>query len=338
MAYRKKQEKIVYILGAGFSKDAGGLLMKDFLRKARLNSRRNTLNKKYPFLKRFMQQAIEDGLIGKHRNSETDWNVEDFFNLVAEADLLDLKFKRTAGRNWDASKIYRSLVDCIANELLISMRMKLRNTNSQLPRQYINFAKKCLTEDATIISFNWDHIPERLLYEKFGYFDYCIDNVRRIDRSIGNISRGIKLLKLHGSVNWLYCDNPNHPIHVYNSWQAQRVRLDYCIKCDYQLSKLIVPPVWHKRDFAQRIGELWETAADELCIADRIVVIGYSLRSLDFSAKHLLLLSNYLNRKVKVEIVNGPNFDKSVYKQVFIYAGKIKNTNLFFKEYVSAVV
>jgi NAD-dependent SIR2 family protein deacetylase len=329
-----KKEKSVYILGAGFSKDAGGLLMTEFIRRKQLGSRRKTLNRVYPEIKRFMHQSIQDGLIGP------DWNIEEFFNLISEADFLDLEFKCLRGNSRKASKIYRDLVDCIVNELLLSMRKKLGNRNPQLPSMYEDFARRCLRRDVTIITFNWDHIPEWLLFTKFGSLDYCLDldDVKKVDRNLGNISKGIKVLKLHGSVNWLICENPNHPIHIYNSWQAQKVRLDYCSKCGRQLYKLLVPPVWHKRGYAQRISELWEKAADELCAADKIVIIGYSLPIFDISAKYLLLLSAYLNRKVRVEIVNRPDFDDERYKQIFKHATEIRNTKMIFKDYVANVL
>jgi hypothetical protein len=282
-----------------------------------------------------LRQSIQDGLI-------KDWNIEEFFNIVSEAYLLDLEFKRKpfARNSWKASKIYQWLVDCIVNELLLSMRKKLGNRNPQLPSIYDDFARRCLTRDVTIITFNWDHIPEWLLLTRFGSLNYCLGDVRKIDNSIGDISnkKGIKLLKLHGSVNWLGCANPDHPIHVYNSWQAQKANLDFCRKCHYQLFKLIVPPVWHKRGYAQRINELWEKAADELCAADKIVIIGYSLPIFDISAKHLLLLSSYLNRReLKVDIVNGSCFNDRYYEEIFKTAAQIRNTRMSFKDYVANV-
>ena len=335
-----KNEKVVYILGAGFSKEAGGLLMAEFLRRRKLGSRRKRLNQVYLYIRRFLRRSIQHGLI-------KDWNIEEFFNIVSEADLLDLEFKRKffPRNNWKASKIYRDLEDCIVNEILLSMEKKLKklgSTNPQLPSHYEDFARRCLTKDVTVITFNWDHIAEWLLFAEFKSLDYCLDldNVKKVDRTVGNISKGVKLLKLHGSVNWLICENPNHPIHIYNSWQAQKVRLPYCSKCGYQLRKLIVPPVWHKREYAQRISELWERAADELCAADRIVIIGYSLPSFDLSAKYLFLLSTYLNRKVKVEIVNGPNFDAKrfkQFKQIFKHTAQITNTKMLFREYVYSI-
>jgi NAD-dependent SIR2 family protein deacetylase len=301
--------KTLYILGAGFSKDAGGLLMKDFLCREQLKSPRGRLNQIYPHLKQFMKQSIKDGLI-------KDWNIEEFFNLVSEAELLDLKFRVSPNNHWSASRIHKYLLDYIANELFFGMKKKLGNQNRNMPSHYNGFIKRILRKDVTIITFNWDHLTEFLLLTEFGSLNYCLDDVKKVDKSIGNISNknGIKLLKLHGSVNWLVCSNPNHPIHIYNSWQAQKIGLDHCSKCHYQLYKLIVPPVWYKRGYANRIGELWETAADELCSADRIVIIGYSLPIFDISAKYLLLLSTYLDRKVKVEIVNGPDFDDTCYK------------------------
>jgi NAD-dependent SIR2 family protein deacetylase len=332
-----KSEKVVYILGAGFSKDAGGLLMADFFRRRKLGSRRKRLNQAYPYMRKLLRRSIKDGLI-------KDWNIEEFFNIVSEADLLDLEFKRKPfiRSNWKASKIYEWLVSCIVNELLLSMSEKLGNKNPQPPSVYVDFANKCLKRGVCIVTFNWDHIPEWLLFRKFGSLNYSLDDFRRVDRSLGDISnkKGIKLLKLHGSVNWLACANPDHPIHVYNSWEVQKMNLDYCRKCHYQLFKLIVPPVWHKRGYAQRISELWERAADELCTADRIVIIGYSLPVFDLSAKYLLLLSTYLNRKVEVEIVNGPNFDANRFKQfkeIFKHATQLTNTKMFFREYVYSI-
>jgi hypothetical protein len=225
------------------------------------------------------------------------------------------------------------------NELLLSMRKKLGNGNPQLPSVYNDFARRCLTRDVTIITFNWDHVPEWLLFSKFGSLNYCLDSddVKKVDKNLGNVLKGVKLLKLHGSVNWLVCENPNHPIHIYNSWQAQKGRLNSCRKCGCQLYKMVVPPVWHKRAYAHRIGELWEIAADELCAADKIVIIGYSLPIFDISAKYLLLLSTYLNRKVRVEIINGPDFDDEGYKKVFKHVIEIRNIKMSFKDYVANV-
>lgn len=276
-----------------------------------------------------MGQAVHDGLI-------ENWNVEDFFNIVSDADLLKLEFRRSNGKNLKAAGVYSDLVDCIINELLTAMRKKL--ASGRLPQQYTMFADRCLTTDSTIITFNWDHIVEWLIYRKFGCLNYCLDNTRRVDKSIGDFSSGVKLLKLHGSVNWLYCDNSKHPIRIYNTWKAQENKQEVCGKCNRQLSKMIVPPVWHKRPFAQRIGELWEIAADELCVADRIVIIGYSLPDGDLSAKNLFKLTNYLDRKARrysVDIVNGPDFDDKLYRQVFSRSQKVENHKLFFKDYIA---
>ncbi len=328
-----KAEKVVYILGAGFSKDAGGLLMTEFLRKKQLGSQRKNLNEIFAYLKQVMRQSIKDKLISSDRN------IEEFLNLISEADLLQLYFKRESSKKtWGASKIYQDLIDCIVNELYLSMVKKLGKSNPKLPPHYITFARNYLESEPTVITFNWDHVIEWLLLTEFGRLNYSLDNPKKIDISTGDIStkKGGKLLKLHGSANWLWCMNPNHPIHVYNSWQAQKVRLGSCKRCHNPLEKLIVPPVWHKREYAERIGELWEIAADELCRANRIVIIGYSLPDLDLSAHYLFLLSAYLNRRLKtVDIVNGPNFDDKRYRQVFKSPVRIRNTRLSFRSFVA---
>jgi hypothetical protein len=73
----------------------------------------------------------------------------------------------------------------------------------------------------------------------------------------------IKLIKLHGSINWKTADD--------------------------NAKTFIVPPTWNKSD--SQIRRLWDKAYKELIEAKRIIVIGYSFPETDIYVKSLLALA-----------------------------------------------
>jgi hypothetical protein len=77
----------------------------------------------------------------------------------------------------------------------------------------------------------------------------------------------IKLIKLHGSINWRSTDNDEI---------------------------FVVPPTWNKSD--PKVSKLWNIAYNELKEAKRIIVIGYSFPEIDVYVKSLLALALNENR------------------------------------------
>jgi len=72
----------------------------------------------------------------------------------------------------------------------------------------------------------------------------------------------IKLIKLHGSINWKTARNNK---------------------------TFIVPPTWNKSD--PQIRKLWDIAYKEIISAKRIIVLGYSFPETDIYIKSLLVLA-----------------------------------------------
>lgn len=103
-------------------------------------------------------------------------------------------------------------------------------------------------------------------------------------------------LKLHGSLDWLYCPNPacanNANIFSLSASAAsaagQRAGAP-CRLCGSALRMMIVPPVATKRmEDRGRLAFLWNVALRELLAADRIVIVGLSFAPSDFELKWLL--------------------------------------------------
>jgi len=98
-------------------------------------------------------------------------------------------------------------------------------------------------------------------------------------------------LKLHGSINWLYCPNPNcghHQIFFPNQNMDDKPG-DLCTLCGVPFVSVIVPPTMHKTfEKFPKLGFLWSLAYRELNTADRIVVFGVSFAPSDYYLRWLL--------------------------------------------------
>ena len=181
----------------------------------------------------------------------------------------------------------------------------------------------------SIISLNWDILLDNALnvalsdrdgpvtddYAPFGVVDYCcyISSLRADDRRIrtglwtlGCRGYNIKLLKLHGSMNWLQCPNcqqlfigfdEKHNIVNYTHPRPCRHCRDHGHKSTLRGS--LVMPTFLKDLNNFQVKLIWQNASVELMEARRLVFVGYSLPSADFEFRQLL--SRMVHRDAKIE-------------------------------------
>jgi hypothetical protein len=119
------------------------------------------------------------------------------------------------------------------------------------------------------------------------------------DRACGP---GVEILKLHGSINWLSCREPNCP----DRGKVQIAELQYesipqepdagtvepqitvCPSCSSQRRPHIVPPTWAKPLDDETLRQAWARAFHQLADAETLVAIGYSLPDADPKVRELL--------------------------------------------------
>jgi hypothetical protein len=103
----------------------------------------------------------------------------------------------------------------------------------------------------------------------------------------------IKLLKLHGSLNWLYCPVCNN----LNSWESKKAVLSLmsenrpitrCRFCESVMSPVIVPPTFYKDMTRVFLGNIWNKTENALREVNHIIFCGYSLPDADMHIKYLL--------------------------------------------------
>lgn len=197
---------------------------------------------------------------------------EEFLSLATVAD--DLPYFDDG--YWDVKRrcALRLLTDCLA-------KRSEEGEKSPLLKAFVDNLK----DGDVIVTFNWDNLIERGIFF----------NSRQIDFQ-NRVEKGITILKLHGSLNWVNLPegtNLKHPDSVL--WLTDRVisTKDYRYYDVWDVldePPFIIPPIYSKRlpagDFFRGI---WQEAFNAIIDADRVAFIGYSIPRDDLQARTLFV-------------------------------------------------
>lgn len=217
-------------------------------------------------------------------------------------------------------------------ELIISIifwtfyRLTLKSYYYNRDSDYYQFVNQ-LKENDTIISYNWDvlldnvlgredlieKIKVRELYEqdiknitKKQYLKMLIDLSAyrdylnfRINAPYEQYHSEGYYLKLHGSIDWLYCPNEDCGLYA-KVFPIKNVHGEYwCSECSSRMKHLIIPPVLNKNySRFPFIKKIWNIALEEIRSAEELVIWGYQLPHSDFYNRWLFRQTSDLLRKV----------------------------------------
>jgi hypothetical protein len=154
----------------------------------------------------------------------------------------------------------------------------------------------------------------------------------------GTLDRTVPVCKMHGSSNWVYCENCKSLFYDLDEKLSLRTKIGL-IKADFRLfeekftdrvfdSLLGIEPSARKCHFCNNMvsshiatfsyrksfrthayNSIWHTAEKLLSEADHWVFIGYSLPEADYELKHLLKVAQLRmvhmrpSRKLKIDVV-----------------------------------
>jgi len=319
--------KTIFILGAGASRDSGAPLMNNFLDEARFLYENDKIDEMF---KDDFKRALtaSDNLYKISQKSNLDLeNIESVYSLFEMGKFM----KKLPGvSNWeDIEKIINSLKILILYTLDKNITIRVSNRRLYPDGSYTDFAsmiESIKDKDGSfpsIISFNYDLALDCALhYQQLGV-DYCLGNSNNHD---------IKLLKLHGSLNWFKSKKSNEIIpydfNKINEWYFGMHALDeedekVEINLPKKFSKekiifkeqellpipIIIPPTWNKLEFSYNfeIAKVWQKAAEELSNAENIFVIGYSCPETDNFFKYFLALGILGEKLIKKFWVFNPD-------------------------------
>jgi len=332
--------KTVYILGAGFSMDAGAPSQEKLVEKIFEIHNSNphifiagTVNRFKDFLTNTLN--IPETL-------QKNIPFEDIFTPLDKCLLDNLSFRNL---RIDQVKEIRGLIYYLIGKTL--QHILLTSDKGYIDRFATFLVNECHkrkdknypnVDNVSVITTNWDILLDRSIQDQIDskYYlkavvDYCcyISSYRKDDERVkpglevlGSGGFNVKLVKLHGSLNWLQCP------------RCQRVYVDIddkiainqytdpinCRHCDenfnkhpsHELTSNIIMPTFLKNLSNPQYKLIWQNAGVELSEAKKIIFIGYSLPQADYEMRQLL--SRMVRKDAEVLVVGysrDPKNDKS---------------------------
>jgi hypothetical protein len=299
-----KNDSNVYILGAGFSRDAGIPLVSDFLDRMRdcldlIDPEEDPLElESVNRILDFMQRATS----ASYRVRIDIENVEELFSLAAAKDADNLRYHMIEAISTTIRHCSR-----FPNPLSkISIHTPHRELTPKSwimrggivqkppdPREWFAFdaniydymagiisgqyTRQLPIAQNSVITFNYDIELEKALDRIGATFGYGLDNDESVLRPSLSESLPLPIYKVHGSVNWWEQDGNPDALTVTNGHDPTTENR----------RRVLVPPTWQK-SFGGPLREVWQGALEAIENATRIVVVGFSMPPTDLHFRYLL--------------------------------------------------
>ena len=179
-----------------------------------------------------------------------------------------------------------------------------------------------------IVTTNYDCCIDLALFSDDIPFSYTIDFANpevmenpSADSIAADSDAVASLIKLHGSLNWFYCEtcqevrliNIKQMVDDYTSHRAEYPIISVCNECGGQRRGLLVPPHAMKFDVAPPLQPLVANAASCFEDASLIVVVGFSFADADLYISRMLTKALQGSASTKIVIVDP---DRSVIDKV----------------------
>lgn len=279
--------KTVYFLGAGASNELFGLAtMKEFFNNYPVDD--------YKMLSRFLSQYFFNGLEEdklENKIKESSLNLEDVITA------LELSLDRVGS----FGKHPESYLIDVRREFDKFVKEKCNLENNNYDKSKAEKIVKSLDPKDTVITLNYD----LGLDELFGSpSNHSTRNSRLYCDLLGNaasyMDTGINMaieeeefnnlyLKLHGSINWIYCAKEDCYYHNFIQKEDRYFKENLlCRTCGSSLFYVIIPPTLHKSfERFPKLGLLWSLAYRKLNEAVKIIIFGVSFADSDYYLRWL---------------------------------------------------
>lgn len=336
MPFRKN----VFIVGAGFSAEAGAPLMDHFLTQAR-ELKDNPVSvlddHDRKIFERVLRYRVELNKALAKVHVDLD-NIEQLFGFLE----MDLQLSPDAD-----SKLRNDMTYLIVRTLESSIQQSLPQANDRIvtqPRdgarwpytfqgnQYGFFAgfvsglwnpaKRAEQKSLdTIITFNYDLLLDREMLQ-LGIIPNYYCEPASFTPPFPTAGLQLNLLKMHGSANWVMCSECRDKLYIWAPQVAEvfRITNQECPTCrSVSLIPFIVPPTWNKGIEAKFLRPVWSRALQELQTAGRIFIVGYSFPETDQFFKYLLGLALATNNDLsEVWVLNPGSGIAQRFEQLFV--------------------
>lgn len=310
--------KISIFLGAGASAAENlpiqNELFSEYFRKLKKDDFKSDMNME---LYKFFKQMFNIDII------KDDMEKAEFPTFEEVLGLLDLAEQRREGfRNFGLENLSKKSdsIRFLRQYIILLMARaiyKSEGGNNYHKILVENLLKEDLLTDTTFISANYDiHIDNALasLYGKenpimldYGvrFTNFNIDNKWKAPKS-----PLVKLYKIHGSLNWLYCPvcssltlTPYDEGVMKLLSEIEEVK---CLECRSLTVPIIVPPTYFKNMDNVFLSTIWNKVERSLRASDLIIFCGYSFPDADIHIKYMIkrIQTNRNNAPLKIMVFN----------------------------------
>jgi hypothetical protein len=308
-------ETPVIVLGAGATKACGGPLTDEIL-PAALNGRmahddaRTLVEDREELValtRAFLGEAFNVPLEKQPITAADCPSLPMVLSMVRRSEVLGKSIGRWGGA--DLVKARRAMEYAIFAVIEAALRGLHTPLHSRLLEPL--FARGA---DVTVVSLNYDVIVDNAMFEMAERYqrlqppDYMVDisTPRYLQlRATGTFGR---LLKIHGSLNWLFCERCKrldlfissgmrtgkaleelyHAAPFDDAYSCRGTPCRNRPACDGFVSPILITPTYVKDYENPHVERVWRAAEEALARADRAVVIGYSLPTDDVEVAMLL--------------------------------------------------
>jgi len=322
--------KTVYVIGAGFSKGLNAPLQSEIIKNIfELDINELSVEEKPLYLAcKAKFTSFLENVLYIDASEFSSITLEDIYTPIDRCIIDNVSFRTL---NKPELQELRQNINAL---LIIVLRHKLRNlpadNYADKFAKYLVDIKRQKNEKSdpfAILSLNWDIIVDNALNNEIksdeGVLDYCcfITPFTNGENIVpGLLARGkgkfnVKLLKMHGSMNWLQCQRCQRLFATFNEKIAieEYITRPTCRLCKKNfenitthdggalLTSQLIMPTFLKDFNNVQLKLIWQNAGIELSEATKIVFMGYSFPAADFEMRQLL--ARFVRHSAKIEVV-----------------------------------
>lgn len=321
--------KTVFLLGAGFSKNENAPLQAEIIKEI-FEINPGDLSPAYrKTFKRYrndFKAFLSDTLFIDEKHFE-DLRLEDIYTPIDRCMIDNLAFRNIPPS--DLIELRQKINGLVL--IMLDFKLHLTRTKDSHIEKFTDFLIELRNQHRkgdpfAILSTNWDMLMDDSFRRKIppgdGIVDYCcnpsaydpkeeiIPGLTALEMNLYNI----KLLKLHGSMNWLQCKRCQRLYITFFEKIAidEFINKPVCRECERNfrneltpdggtfLSSLLIMPTLLKDLNNFQLKLIWQNAGIELSEASKIVFMGHSFSMADFELRQLLARNVRHNSTIEV--------------------------------------
>jgi hypothetical protein len=255
--------------------------------------------------------------------------------LSLEQYLGRLFFEMQNQKNEEHVHAYFDLVRLYTNELLATTNWMMGRAGSM--KKLLNRSRQGRNK-VTVLTFNHDLLVENAISQMSSFrhgqiwcFRHCygvginescsIQDAPEFDEDCpGEADDHIPVLKLHGSVNWVFRTVASYPpadfarkrrkLFLWNNLQIPpgSNQLHYEDRRDWYLWPLIVPPIYEKHGLIRNeLESVWNLADEALRDCSRVIFWGYSFPRADLHARYFFQAAAQASAALREPVMINPD-------------------------------